>query len=154
GRAAFNDPGRELLPRVAGIAVSARTSRRSGDYRVARNEAVPSAALEERSQDGPFADRPGEGVGGRPREDPREGKGAHARPRRARGRAPTPALGADREGLRLPGPGRESAARRPLRRAPPAPALPLHVRTQPDGGLRGLLDGRRPGGASRAPARA
>src|SRR5207249_10505907 len=102
----------------------------------------------------PSADRYGEGVGSRPPAAPGEGEGAHARARRAGGRAPAPAVGADREGLRVPGAAREGEARRPVRRAPPAPDLPFHVRTQPDGGLRRLLDVRRPGGAPRAPARA
>ena len=48
---------------------------------------------------------------------------------------------------------RQGEPPRPVRGAPPADPLPLHVRAQPGRGLQRLLDGGRPDPAPRAPAR-
>ena len=76
---------------------------------------------------------------------------------RARTRSPPSAAGCRGSASRRTTSSRARAARRaarPVRGAPPAAPLPLHVRPEPGRGLRRLLDVRRPNRPPRAPARA
>src|SRR5918998_6094071 len=91
-----------------------------------------------------------------PQGAPRQGEGAHPRPRLPRSRAARAPHGRDREGVRLPGPRRRGHAARPLRRSPPAHRRALHV----PAGLGGRLSqlqrrrGRARARADRAPGHA
>ncbi len=134
-----SDTGRELLPGVAAVAGPARRSRRSGGSGVA----MPHPRI--------VTVKEWEAALERIRAKEKELTRAHDALAAERRRLPWVPIEKD---YVFQGPRREGAPRRPLRRAPPAPALPLHVRTQPDGRLRRLLDVRRSGGASRPPARA
>ena len=105
---------------------------------------------------GATTDRLAGGVGGSPPRAAGRGEGAHPRPRRHGGQAPTDAVDGGREGLPVRGAGRPCEPGRPVRRPSPADRVPRLLRARrhdvpaewrlvPGAGLRRLLLRRRPG---------